>query len=129
VFDADPADFVSALEKALPRGADYGIRWVSGSKNGEFGISAGCIGDMLTAVQSFLDDYVLRTGCRIDYIHDDDSVLRLARGERCIGLILPAMDKSELFSTITAKGVFPRKSFSVGHAKDKRYYLECRGIL
>jgi len=43
-------------------------------------------------------------------------------------LVLPAMDKSDFFETVEKSGVFPRKSFSVGHAEDKRYYLECRII-
>jgi len=45
-----------------------------------------------------------------------------------LGLILPSMCKSDIFETVAIKGVFPRKSFSVGHAQDKRYYLECRKI-
>ena len=44
------------------------------------------------------------------------------------GILLPKMAKSELFSSVIKSGAFPKKSFSIGHARDKRYYLECRGI-
>jgi len=79
-------------------------------------------------LQCFIDEYVILTGSSVDYIHGEDSTVKLGGGERCLGLILPAMDKSDLFETVALRGVFPRKSFSVGQAKDKRYYLECRKI-
>jgi len=128
VFGVDPSELVQALSDAMPKGADYEMRWVSREGSGVIGCAADCIGDFLDAMQTFLDDYVQKTGGVIDYIHGDDTAEELAKGDGCLGLILPAMDKSELFKTVMANGVFPRKSFSVGHARDKRYYLECRGI-
>ena len=128
LYDVDVAGFIRALESAVPIGGDYELRWVSKGQSGAIGVSAGCIGDMLAAVQEFLDDYVSENGCGIDYIHGADTIMRIAGGERCMGLVLPAMDKSELFTTVARRGVFPKKSFSVGHARDKRYYLECRSI-
>ena len=128
LFDVDPAGFVSTLADAMPSGSDYELHWVSQGQRGTIGVSADCIGDMLTAMQTFLDEFVRTYGCRVDYIHGADAVARLAEGERCLGLILPAMDKSELFGTVACSGVFPKKSFSVGHAREKRYYLECRRI-
>jgi len=128
LFDIDPADFISEFKNAIPRGTDYIIRWVSRDGSGDIGIEAGCIGDMLSVIQDFIDSYVGKSGSVVDYIHGEASVTKLAKGESCLGLILPAMDKSDLFETVALRGVFPRKSFSVGHAKDKRYYLECRMI-
>ena len=128
VFDVEPEEFVKAFANAAPNGSDYILRWVSNGKSGDIGVSAGCIGDMLSLVQAFIEKYASRTGSRVDYIHGEDSVRRLARENRCLGLLLPAMDKSELFATVAARGIFPKKSFSVGHARDKRYYLECRAI-
>ena len=52
----------------------------------------------------------------------------LAREEGCMGFYLPAMEKNELFSTVILDGALPRKTFSMGHAQDKRFYLECRRI-
>ena len=128
LFDVDPAEFTRKLTDAMPAGRDYELRWVSRGQSGVIGISAECIGDMLTALQTFIDSYVNSAGCGVDYIHDADAVIRIAQNERSLGLLLPAMDKSELFATVLGSGVFPKKSFSVGHAKDKRYYLECRMI-
>jgi len=128
VFDADPADFASAIQKAMPSGDDYELVWIYGERSGTFKTGASCIGDMLSTMQEFLDDYTKKNDCRIDYIHGEESVRKLAQSERSIGLILPAMEKSEFFSTVTSRGVFPKKSFSVGEARDKRYYLECRKI-
>ena len=128
MFDVDVKQFIKEFEETRPQGSDYTIRWVSRGESGSIGIRADCIGDMLTIMQTFVDDYVERTGCLVDYIHGDDSAVKLAEKDRCLGLLLPAMDKSELFMTVAKKGVFPRKSFSVGHARDKRYYLECRRI-
>ena len=128
VFNVDPGKLVDALTSAIPGGGDYKLRWVSSGQEGVIGVRADCIGDMLTALQTFLDEYIGKTGCEVDYVHGEDVVLRLACENRRLGLILPAMEKSELFRTVTTKGVFPKKSFSVGHARDKRYYLECREI-
>jgi len=128
VFGIEPVELISELEKAMPKGNDYNLRWVTRGRNGDIGVSADCIGDMLAVLQTFLDGYIKHTGCGIDYIHGADTVEDLAKRENCLGLILPAMDKSELFATVESRGVFPRKSFSVGHARDKRYYLECRSI-
>ena len=128
IFDVAPEKLVRAFKEEMPSGTDYMLRYVSRGQSGEIGIGAACIGDMLSVMQEFLDNYEKVHGCRIDYIHGEDSVLRLSEGENCLGLILPAMEKSELFETVAARGVFPKKSFSVGHARDKRYYLECREI-
>jgi uncharacterized protein (DUF1015 family) len=136
VFDTEPAELINALKKSLPQGTDYMLKWITQSQKGAFGVSAGCIGDMLAMLQDFLDEYTNSTGCRIDYIHGTDAVETLVQGSQSqdpgkgliLGLILPAMDKSELFATVKTSGVFPKKSFSVGCTRDKRYYLECRAI-
>ena len=129
IFDVFPAALISALERSFPKGADYELRWISRFQSGVLGLSAKSISELLTVVQAQLDEQVSFTGCSIDYIHDKDSVEKLAKEERCLGLLMPRMDKSELFATVAARGVFPKKSFSVGHARDKRYYMECRKII
>ena len=128
VFDADPADFISAFEKAMPKGSDFEFEWIYRGKSGITGVRAESIGEALTIMQEFVDDYVKNTGCRIDYIHGEETARRFTEGDNCAGLILPAMGKEGLFETVIAGGVFPKKSFSVGSARDKRYYFECRAI-
>ena len=128
LFNIDATKFIEDFEKATPRGSDYVIQFTSRDGSEDIGIKADCIGDMLTIMQDFIDEYIKNTDTIVDYIHGDDSTKQLASGENCVGLILPAMSKSDFFETVEKSGVFPRKSFSVGHAEDKRYYLECREI-
>jgi len=65
----------------------------------------------------------------IDYVHGEDVVCKLAKTENHSGIILPAMQKSDLFLSVVKMGLVPRKTFSMGHAVEKRYYMECRKIL
>ncbi|NLG37338.1 MAG: DUF1015 domain-containing protein [Clostridiales bacterium] len=64
----------------------------------------------------------------IDYIHGEETALRLGAQPGRLGLLLPGFDKSGLFPAVRARGVLPRKSFSMGEAHEKRYYMECRRI-
>lgn len=79
-------------------------------------------------LQSFLDDYVIKHKCRIDYIHGADVTRALGSREGNLGFLLPAMEKESLFPTVVHDGVLPRKTFSMGEANDKRFYLEARRI-
>ena len=65
---------------------------------------------------------------KIDYIHGEDSVGALCKQENTLGFIFKGMQKDELFDAIKSDGSLPRKTFSMGHAYDKRYYIECRKI-
>ncbi len=80
------------------------------------------------SLQRFLDSYLAQNGGKIDYIHGEDVVEGLAKEKNSIGFILPDMGKGELFPTVIHDGALPRKTFSMGHAQDKRYYTECRKI-
>ena len=64
----------------------------------------------------------------MDYIHGADTVKKLSMKEDSVGFLLPDMRKEELFPSVMADGALPRKTFSMGHAQDKRYYTECRKI-
>ena len=77
---------------------------------------------------TFLDEYLKNNPGEIDYIHDDDALIGFAKQENAIGFLLPAMEKSQLFRGVIADGVLPRKTFSMGHSREKRYYLEGRKI-
>ena len=79
-------------------------------------------------LQAFLDDYLRKHPGEIDYVHDDDVALSLGRKPGNLAFLLPAMGKDQLFKTVMADGVLPRKTFSMGHAADKRYYTEARKI-
>lgn len=75
-------------------------------------------------LQNFLD----AKGYELDYIHGADVVESLASGEDTIGFILPCPDKSELFEAVIKDGALPRKTFSMGEANEKRFYLEAKQI-
>lgn len=80
-------------------------------------------------LQYFLDRYLkIHPNAKLDYIHGEDSVKELSRKLYTIGFVFDGMEKSQLFKTVIFDGALPRKTFSMGHAVDKRYYLECRKI-
>lgn len=84
----------------------------------------------VASLQHFLDEWLKsHTRALIDYIHGEDTLCRLAARDACAGFVFEGMSKSDLFPAVEADGTLPRKTFSMGHAADKRYYIECRKIL
>jgi uncharacterized protein (DUF1015 family) len=80
-------------------------------------------------LQSFLDAFLAERGAReIDYVHGAETVIRLGQGSGSAGFYLPAMDKRELFRTVILDGALPRKTFSMGAAWEKRFYMEARRL-
>jgi hypothetical protein len=80
-------------------------------------------------LQSFLDDFLKEGGAeKIDYIHGESTVIDLGLKAGNISFYLPGMDKSALFKTVILDGALPRKTFSMGEAYEKRFYMECREI-
>ncbi len=80
-------------------------------------------------LQEFLDSYLKENQGEIDYIHGEDVVRTLAKQDCAVGFILPDIQKGQFFKGIVKDGVLPRKTFSMGHAQEKRYYLEARKIV
>ena len=81
------------------------------------------------SIQMFLDEYLKENPGKVDYIHGEDVTKELThKNENNVGFIFDAMPKSELFKTVILDGSLPRKTFSMGHSYDKRYYLEARKI-
>ena len=80
-------------------------------------------------VQQFLDAYLAnKKDAVIDYIHDEEELLSLTANGKTCGFLYGCMGKSELFDAIEKEGVLPRKTFSMGSSRDKRYYTEARRI-
>lgn len=80
-------------------------------------------------VQQFIDGYLSRFGGCVDYIHEEEVALRLcAQADDRVAFLLPAIDKTHFFEAVAVGGALPRKTFSMGEAREKRYYLECRKI-
>ena len=80
------------------------------------------------ALQDFLDRYLMDHKGRVDYIHGEDVAREFAARPGNIAFLLPPMEKEELFPSVIHDGVLPRKTFSMGEAHDKRFYLEARKI-
>lgn len=108
-----------------PQRIEYCYGDVCGALMCEHPVSSLAVG----TVQSFLDEFVRRHAeCEVDYIHGAENVRTLAAGG-CVGLLFDGMEKSALFRAVELDGALPRKTFSMGHAEDKRYYVEARRIV
>lgn len=82
-----------------------------------------CVGTL----QRFIDRYIKENpSLKVDYIHGEKSLRLLAEKPDTVGFIFDGMKKSELFDAVKQDGSLPRKTFSMGHANDKRFYLEAR---
>lgn len=81
-------------------------------------------------LQRFLDDYLQRhPEAEIDYIHGEQALRGLCAQEDTAGFLLPALSKEALLPAVREEGALPRKTFSMGEAHEKRYYMECRRIV
>jgi hypothetical protein len=142
LFKVSAEDFTDEFAAAVSGGGRYTIKCLSSSSptdpktrvralnTRDIRARANSIGDLVADVQNYIDEYIAlhhghRGAIRSDYIHGEASLRAIASSPGCVGVLLPAMEKSELFGTET---VFPRKSFSIGEAWDKRFYMECRRI-
>jgi hypothetical protein len=77
-------------------------------------------------VQQLLDR---QAGLVLDYVHGEDAVREIVARENAVGILLPPMDKGLLFPAVAQNGPLPRKTFSMGEANEKRYYMEARKIV
>ena len=127
VKDTDPKHLLAQLE-CVAGGDGYSLQWFSGDQSGTVQLRLAPGQLSVGALQNFLDTYLQANPGETDYIHGDDSLKQLSARENAIGFLLPPMEKSQLFGGIVADGVLPRKTFSMGHAQEKRYYLEARKI-
>lgn len=80
------------------------------------------------SIQMFLDEYLKDNKGKLDYIHGDETTKNMGMEENNVAIFFEAMPKEELFRTVILDGALPRKTFSMGHSYDKRYYLEARKI-
>ena len=126
VRGVDPAKLLTELGKKSKRDGTP-VLWYTKTGGGILRFGKDVLA--LEALQSALDAYLAAEGGGIDYIHGEDVALRLGREAGSISFLLPQIDKDDLFPSIARGGALPRKTFSMGHAEEKRYYLECRKIL
>ncbi len=133
LFGVDPEKVLEGLKEAYPaayegEGDGHVIRYCFGDREGAITVPHPSVQLAVGTLQNFLDAWKKEHPFEIDYIHGDETVRRLASQPNAIGFLLPPMGKEQLFKTVMADGVLPRKTFSMGHAQDKRYYIEARVI-
>ena len=133
VFKTDPQALLDALLDAHPgahlgKGEGHVIEFVCADGAGRLTIPNPTAQLPVGTLQNFLDDWLTRHPGRVDYIHGGDVTRDFGRKPGNIAFLLPAIGKEQLFPTVIHDGVLPRKTFSMGEAHDKRFYLEARKI-
>ncbi len=130
IFETEPERFVAEAREffAASIGEGKSIDLVTGEGIERLNIAGLTIGQLIGRCEDFCKSYAERHGGYIDYIHGDCECIEMSQRFGCAGILLPRMEKSELFTSVMNGGPFPKKSFSIGHGSDKRYYLECRKI-
>lgn len=134
VFGVDPDHILSAFASYIAdlngEASPQTVEWVSGDRSGTLTISTPAVALPVGTVQDFLDEYMKTApvGASVDYIHGEDTAKSLADRPDAIAFLFDGMAKEELFSTVISDGALPRKTFSMGHAEDKRFYTEARRI-
>ena len=133
VFDIDKDRFMEMFMAAYPnayegKGEGHVIEFVWEGVDTFYTVPDPKVQLAVGTLQAVIDDYVKNVGGEVDYIHGDDVTRELGSKSGNMGFLLPAMGKEQLFKTVMADGVLPRKTFSMGHAQDKRYYIEARAI-
>ena len=127
VFGVDPENLLDEFQKYAGQGEQlftcvYGDKVSSLKVNALSKLAVGTL-------QKFLDQYAeSHPDIEIDYIHGEESLAKLASRPNAIGFMFAGMQKYELFDAVNADGSLPRKTFSMGHADDKRFYIEARKI-
>ncbi len=133
VFRTDPQALLRALLEAYPgahlgRGEGHTMEYICADGAGFLTVPHPAAQLCVGTLQSFLDDYLADHGGRVDYIHGSDVARDFGLKSGNIAFLLPPMGKEQLFPTVIRDGVLPRKTFSMGEAHDKRFYLEARRI-
>ena len=136
VFGVRPEELLDALMAYYPsavqgRGEGHALPFViSRWSRGEITVARPQAQLPVGTLQNFLDDYIAsHPKARVDYIHGEDEARKLAEErEDAVAFLMPGLDKGKLFQTVIHDGALPRKTFSMGEAYDKRFYLEARKI-
>ncbi len=133
-FGVDPEALLTAFEAYIRElkgsAAPQQLLWASHGRVGALTVPSPVSALTVGTVQDFLDLYLqdAPAGAYVDYIHGRSSAIALADRPDALAFLFDGMAKEELFSTVISDGALPRKTFSMGHAEDKRFYTEVRRI-
>ena len=131
MFNIDADDFINKFMQAhTVSNGDSTHDYECVTKNGSEHITVKATTKLpVGTLQVFIDDYLKENPqVKIDYIHGEDVVYDLCKEDNTLGFIFEGMGKDDLFPAVKSDGSLPRKTFSMGHAHDKRYYIEARKI-
>ena len=128
LMKTNPRKLLADLEATWCAEGGFPVKWYIGKESGTVYLDRAKSQLAVGALQTFLDAWMKENEAEIDYIHGDEDTRQLAEQDNAIGFLLPSMEKSQLFRGVIADGILPRKTFSMGHAREKRYYLEGRAI-
>lgn len=127
-----PVDSAEAMVAAVDAGASDGqlAGFIGGGRGfGLVKISNPSTTLAVGTLQAFLDPFLKQGGAeKIDYVHGADVTVRLGGQPGNVGIYVPGMAKGDLFKTVILDGALPRKTFSMGEAREKRFYVEARKI-
>ncbi len=133
LFDVNPQEVLEAFRRFYPAASDksgrgHEIFYISAHEQGSLWVSNSQ--DQLEAgtLQRFLEAYLQDHPGRVDYVHGDAVARELGAQPGALAFCLPRISKEAFFPTVLTDGVMPLKSFSIGTAADKRYYMEARRI-
>lgn len=129
IVKTDAPALLKAVQDNLCAESGFPVEWYMGKDHGTIYLDQSKGQLAVGILQSFLDQYLAQHDGETDYIHGDADLMELAAQDNAIGFLLPVMEKSQLFRGVIADGILPRKTFSMGHAREKRYYLEGRKIV
>lgn len=131
LFGADKSDVVAFLKtKNCLESGDTTHSFCVVDNNGESILELVATSKLpVGTLQAYLDEFLKQNpDIEIDYIHGTEAVRELCKKENTVGFIFDGMKKEELFDAVIQDGSLPRKTFSMGHADDKRFYIEGRKI-
>ena len=132
LFNVDSTNLLNELEKYYDISYEecdgQKVQFVTPTKEGYLWIKNPKSNIAVGSIQIFLDDYLKEKTGKIDYVHGDEVTKELGKKEGNMSFLFDAMKKQELFKTVILDGALPRKTFSMGHSNDKRFYLEARKI-
>lgn len=123
-----PDALLQALKEEIGTDTGYSLEWFAGEENGIIPIRVNDADIPVAILQDFLDRYSVENKITIDYIHGGNVLKSLSKEQGNIGFTLSAIEKENFFYYIQQNGYLPRKTFSLGHASEKRYYLETRKL-
>lgn len=125
---SDPVRFLDKLQEDCCAQEGYPVKWYMDERSGCVYLDPKLGKSAVSILQAFLDQNLENVAQQLDYIHGEHVVQELAQKEGRLGLALPPISKGDFFESLIVDGVLPRKTFSIGQAQEKRFYLETRSL-